>query len=110
MKPNTRSMARIALVAALACQLSHSALAETAVDKRQVHQSQRITAGTASGQLTLAEQNRLNAQEARIATGEAQAASDGMVTRREERKLNARQDNASRHIAHARHDRQKLPK
>ena len=103
------TFARTTLVALTIGLMGHAALAETAVDTRQANQAQRITAGTSSGQLTLAEQNRLNVQQMRIATGEARAASDGVVTPREKRKLNLRQKNASRQIAHAKHDRQKLP-
>ena len=102
------TFAHTTLVALTIALMGQVALAETAVDTRQANQAQRITAGTSSGQLTLAEQNRLNAQQARIATGEARAASDCVVTRREKRKLNLRQRNASGHIAHARHDRQTL--
>ena len=109
MKSHALSLARTTLMLLTASLIGHSTLADTAANARQAIQSQRIATGTNSGQLTQAEQDRLNAQQARIATGEARAASDGVVTGREKRKLNARQNNASRRIAHAKHDRQKLP-
>lgn len=87
--------------------LTQAALASPAVDTRQANQSERITAGSGSGQLTLAEQTRLHAQQTRIANGESRAAADGTVTPREKHRLNARQTRASRHIARARHDLQK---
>lgn len=105
--PGLFFFARVALAVSTASLLGQSVLAETAADTRQANQSQRIDAGISSGQLTQAEQNRLNAQQGRIATGEARAASDGVVTQREERRLNVRQNHASRHIAHAKHDRQR---
>lgn len=100
---------RFTLLALTACLIGQTTWAETVVDSRQANQAQRIANGTSTGQLTLAEQDRLNSQQTRVATGEARAASDGVMTQREKLKLNARQRNASRHIAHARHDRQILP-
>lgn len=109
MKLHAIALRNLIVLVTTAGLLAQASLAETAIDTRQTNQSERIVSGSSSGQLTQAEQNRLNAQQARIATGEARAASDGVVTRREKRRLNARQTSASRHIAHARHDRQKLP-
>lgn len=86
-----------------------SAAVEQRVDKRQDRQEQRIENGIASGALTAPETRRLGREQAGIVRAEARAEADGKVTRREAVKLERRQDRASRHIKHAKHDRQVRP-
>lgn len=77
------------------------------VDQRQENQARRIEKGTATGQLTPKEADKLQAQQGRIEKAEAQAKSDGKVTARERKRLDKKQDNASRKIKRERKDRQK---
>lgn len=85
------------------------AAAQTPVDTRETNQTNRIAQGTSSGALTRREQLRLQREQQRIARGETKANSDGVVTTKETAALDARQDRASRRIAHAKHDRQTQP-
>lgn len=98
---HTRPSALLPLVLLMA----GAASAQTRVDTRQENQANRIAQGVESGQLTQAEQDRLNQQQGRIARGEERAAADGTVTQREAAKLDARQNAASRNIARAKHNR-----
>src|SRR5664280_1980788 len=50
------------------------------VDAREANQQKRIDAGVASGQLTARETNRLDKQQARIASTDAKDKADGKVT------------------------------
>jgi len=77
------------------------------VDARQEHQAQRIQAGVTNGSLTAAEQARLENQQQHIDQLEQRIEQDGKVTRREALEMERAQDRASRHIAHAKHDRQR---
>jgi hypothetical protein len=103
----TRSLIhpRTAALLSLVLLMGSAASAQTRVDTRQENQANRIAQGVESGQLTQAEQDRLNQQQGRIARGEERAAADGTVTQREAAKLNARQHAASRNIARAKHNR-----
>jgi len=94
-----------ALIAAGAAAHAQSA-AEQRVDNRQDRQEQRIEQGVSSGALTQPEARRLGREQARIVRAESRAEADGRLTRREKVSLEHRQDHASRHIAHAKHDRQ----
>jgi hypothetical protein len=76
------------------------------VDRRQANQQKRIQQGVASGQLTPKETRRLQAQQDRIATAEAEAKSDGVVTRKERAGLTARQNRANRNVYRNKHDAQ----
>ncbi|MDE2415451.1 MAG: hypothetical protein KGM60_11885 [Comamonadaceae bacterium] len=78
------------------------------VDQRQVNQEQRIDQGVASGQLTPREATRLDRQQDRVATAEANAQADGKVTKRERARLHAMQDRDSRNIYRQKHDRQRV--
>ena len=84
-----------------------SAQADTpSIDQRQANQEQRIEKGIASGQLTGREVNRLNNQQEHINKIEDKLKSDGVVTKKERKKLHAAQDHASRKIARQKHDQQ----
>ncbi len=74
------------------------------IDQRQASEAQRIEQGRRSGQLTAHEYAHLKAEQARIASMERAAKSDGVVTYREARAIEAAQDAASRHIYQEKHD------
>ena len=76
------------------------------IDQRQANQEQRIDKGIASGQLTGREANRLNNQQEYINKIEDNVKSDGVVTKKERKKVHAAQDRASRKIARQKHDQQ----
>ena len=75
-------------------------------DQRQANQEQRIDKGIASGQLTGREANRLNNQQEHINKIEDNVKSDGVVTKKERKKVHAAQDRASRKIARQKHEQQ----
>ena len=99
-------------VAATLAAASLGSFAQTAstatprVDQREATQQQRIAAGAASGQLTAKETNRLEAEQGRIKSVEANAKADGTVTKSERKHLHRMQDRASKHIRHQKHDAQ----
>jgi hypothetical protein len=96
----------IAATAASASDIMPSQTAEQRFDNRQDRQEQRIENGIHSGALTGPETRRLGREQAGLVRAEARAEADGRITRREAVRLEQRQDRASRHIAHAKHDRQ----
>nr|WP_329719111.1 hypothetical protein [Caldimonas sp.] len=73
---------------------------------RQVTQQARIDAGVASGQLTARETNRLDKQQAHIASVEAKDKADGTVTKAERQQLHRMQNHASKNIYQQKHDAQ----
>jgi surface antigen len=76
------------------------------VDQREANQQARIDAGVASGQLTARETNRLDKQQARVASVEAKDKADGTVTKAERQQLHRMQNHASKNIYHQKHDAQ----
>jgi hypothetical protein len=80
------------------------------VDQREANQQARIDAGVASGPLTARETNRLDKQQARIASVEAKDKADGTVTAKERRQLHRMQNHASKNIYVQKHDPQVAPK
>jgi len=76
------------------------------VDARQARQAERIRDGVRSGDLTRREATALRGEQRGIRRMERRAEADGVVTRRESRRLEHAQDRASRHINQQRHDRQ----
>ena len=76
------------------------------IDQRQAKQEQRIDQGMASGQLNEREANRLNNQQEHINKMEDKAKSDGVVTKKERKKLAKSQERASRRIARQKYDAQ----
>ena len=83
------------------------AQAETpVVDQRQANQEKRIDQGIAGGQLNQREAGRLNNQQEHINKMEDKAKSDGMVTRKERKRIAKSQDRASRRITRQKHDAQ----
>lgn len=83
-----------------------SASATPRIDKREVRQDQRIQQGVSSGQLNAKETYRLEKEQAVINKAEANAKSDGKVTKRERRHLDKMQDRASHDIHKQKHDKQ----
>ena len=88
----------------LAVSIAYAQADTPGIDQRQGNQEQRIDRGIASGQLTGREANRLNNQQEHINKMEDMAKSDGVVTKKERKKLHAAQDRASRKIARQKHD------
>lgn len=74
------------------------------VDQRQQHQSDRITHGVESGQITAREQYHLERQQRHVNGMERRIESDGRVTPREALHIERAQDRASRDIYRARHN------
>lgn len=79
---------------------------EQRVDNRQERQSDRITQGVESGQLTVREQAHLEKQQRHINRLERRTEADGKVTAKEAVRIEKAQDRASRQIRHNKHDRQ----
>ncbi len=88
----------------LAVSIAYAQANTPGIDQRQANQEQRIDQGIAGGHLTEREANRLSNQQERINRMEDRAKSDGVVTKKERKKLHAGQDRASRKIAHKKHD------
>jgi hypothetical protein len=76
------------------------------VDNRQERQSDRITQGVESGQLTVREQARLEQQQRHINRLERRTEADGKVTAKEAVRMEQAQDRASHQIRRQKHDRQ----
>ena len=76
------------------------------VDQREVNQQARLDAGDASGQFTARETNRLDKQQARIASVEAKDKADGTVTAKERQQLHRIQKHATKNIYVQKHDPQ----
>jgi hypothetical protein len=97
------------LAAAFVCVFVFSPIGASAqnINARQARQQARIYRGIASGELTLQEAQRLEAQEARIAALEARdrRSGDGLSPR-EHRQLERDLNRESRNIHRQKHDRQ----
>lgn len=78
------------------------------IDKREARQQQRIANGTASGQLTTMETEKLEKREAKIGADEAAAKADGTVTKAERTHLRREENRASRATRRQKHDAQKV--
>jgi hypothetical protein len=85
------------------------AAGEARVDARQARQEARIDQGIRSGSLTPHEARRLGREQAGIARAESRAEADAHLNRREARRLEARQDAASRHVRRQKQDGQVRP-
>lgn len=95
---------------ATALLVASSASAQTAtpvVTDRQAHQSNRISQGVTSGELTAREAAGLRAQQRAIKAQKKQARADGLVTARERAQLHHSQNHASANIYKQKHDSQK---
>ncbi len=74
------------------------------ISHRQMKQSQRITHGIRSGEVTDREFVRLNHEQRRIGQFKRRACEDGCISHRERRCLHRMQDRASAHIYRAKHN------
>jgi hypothetical protein len=74
--------------------------------ERDVKQQQRIEQGLQSGQLSTHEAARLEHDEAKVDTAQANALKDGKLTRAERKHIGAMQDRTSGAIAAEKHDAQ----
>ncbi|MFT3856410.1 MAG: hypothetical protein QM742_02470 [Aquabacterium sp.] len=112
MNPTIRHAVMPALLSALTLCLASAAHAQASspqhdrIDRRQQRQEQRIDRGVENGSLTRPEARRLEREQHRIDRAEDRMQADGKVTPAEAARMEARQDHASRHIRHAKHDRQ----
>lgn len=79
------------------------------INHRQHHQHARIHNGVQSGELNRREATRLRAEQRGIRRTERRAKADGTVTRQERRRIDRRQDMASRDIYRQKHDAQQKP-
>lgn len=98
---------RIPLIAAAVVVLSTTASfaqSTPTIDQRQANQQTRINQGVASGQLTPREANNLQRGQARVQRMENRATSDGVVTRREQARINHAQNVQSRKIFNKKHN------
>lgn len=76
------------------------------IDQRQANQERRIDQGIASGELTKREAARLDRGQDRVDALENAAKADGVVTRRERRRIHHAQNVESRRIYRQKHDAQ----
>ncbi|MBL7684581.1 MAG: hypothetical protein JNK65_00910, partial [Deltaproteobacteria bacterium] len=74
------------------------------VDHRQERQDKRIDQGASSGQLTDKEQKNLEKGQEHVENLEDKAKADGVVTRRERRRLHHAQNVQSRKIYNKKHN------
>ncbi len=74
------------------------------IDEREARQEWRIRQGVASGELTHREAYRLEREQAYIRHAEREARADGYLSRGERARIEAMQDEASRHIRYEKHD------
>lgn len=81
------------------------------VDQRLDNQQQRIDNGVASGKMTQAQANHLDARDARINAARKRdlRAHGGKLTPAERRRLNRRENRVSRRIYHDKHDAASAP-
>jgi len=73
-------------------------------DARQGAQRARIHEGRVTGDLTQKEASALNSQQRHIRRTERRAEGDGTITRREQKKIDRKQNRASRNIRRAKHN------
>ncbi len=71
---------------------------------RQVAQHERIAQGRQSGEINRGETRALRAEQRNIRRSERRAKADGDVSVREKRRLERKQDRASRHIHRAKNN------
>lgn len=96
----------IALSLLTAASLAFADPVTPVADRRQERQDERIEQGVASGELTAAEQQRLENQQARNDRREARFKSDGRVTAGERVRLQRAENRSSRAIRRQKHDAQ----
>jgi hypothetical protein len=97
-------MKKVFLIATTALLATAGAASAHSIDGTRAWQEKRIERGRETGQITWTEGLKLRAEQNRIARKEAQFRSDGHLSRAEYRKLRKMQRDASRDIAHEKHD------
>ncbi len=75
------------------------------VRKRQVNQQRRIAQGVRSGELRKGEVKKLEHEQREINQEKKEARADGTVTAEEREEIHKEQNQASRHIYRAKHNR-----
>jgi uncharacterized membrane protein YebE (DUF533 family) len=83
---------------------ARSAANAAAIDMRQSNQSTRIQQGVASGQLNARETYNLEKGQARVQKMENRAKADGLVSNREQARINQAQNVQSRRIYNKKHN------
>jgi uncharacterized membrane protein YebE (DUF533 family) len=83
---------------------ARSATNAAAIDTRQANQSTRIQQGVASGQLNARETYNLEKGQARVQKMENRAKADGLVSNREQARINQAQNVQSRRIYNKKHN------
>jgi hypothetical protein len=74
--------------------------------QRNVNQQKRIEQGVQSGQLTTHEAAKLERGQARVTSAEARAGADGHVGAKEQKRIQARENNQSKRVYKEKHDEQ----
>jgi hypothetical protein len=101
-------LAAAAVVASMAASAQpfdrHDRVDTRDIDARQSRQQERIERGVQRGELTWREARTLREGQREIARVEADARSDGFLSHREARRLNAMLDNADTRIRELRHN------
>ncbi|MEQ1695617.1 MAG: hypothetical protein ABL901_07225 [Hyphomicrobiaceae bacterium] len=93
-----------AVLAGPASAKSASQIRQEAIDKREAAQAEAIVEGRKNGSLTWWERARLVREQRRIGKLEAQASSDGKITKGEYRAVKAAQNDAGEHITADKHN------
>ncbi len=75
------------------------------IKKRQIGQQQRIAQGVRSGELTRKEIIKLEKEQKEIQQDKKEAKADGTVTKEERKAIHKEQNQASRHIYRAKHNK-----
>jgi hypothetical protein len=102
-----KTLALIAATAAIATSMSANAFAydrQGHIDIRRDNQAYRIRHDRRTGELTVLEKWRLQAEQRRIAGMERTALRDGYISRREANRISAEQDKASYDIYRLSHN------
>jgi hypothetical protein len=100
----SRTLKILPMVTGLVLIVASISWARDPISHRQMKQSQRITHGIRSGEVTDRELVRLNREQRRIGKHKRRARRDGCISHRERRCLHRMQDRASAHIYQARHN------
>ena len=100
------SLIAAAFAALVAVPAFADSAATTGIDQRQANQERRIDQGVASGELNARETARLERGQQRVENMETRAKSDGVVTKGERARIQARQNLQSKRIVRQKHDRQ----
>ncbi|MDO9101737.1 MAG: hypothetical protein Q7J20_01670 [Candidatus Nitrotoga sp.] len=92
-------------ITAITLAFAASSYADTLkIDNREARQEQRIDQGIRSGALTLKEEAKLDAGQAKIERMEDKAKADGTVTKHERRRINREQNEQNKRIHDMKHN------